>query len=274
MIRLIYFTAIVTLLLSSCCAPKQIQTTVPKADTVAVVVTPPGEAPKAMDTAAAIKETLAGIQKNHINYNTFSAKIDIDFTDGDGKNFDATAHLRMYKDSIIWVSITGPLGIEGLRAFITKDSVKMLDKQKKVYTARSVSFLKEMTDLPLELSSLQDMLAGNPVFLDSTISSYNKSADAITLVSVGEFFKNILKINADDKLVQSSQLNDVDETHTRTSYLTYDEYENKKGFPFPTKRIIDVTDKKRLLLKMNFKQYDFNETLSFPFSVPKSYDRD
>jgi hypothetical protein len=91
---------------------------------------------------------------------------------------------------------------------------------------------------------------------------------------VGQFFKNILNIGANDKLVQNSRLNDLDEANTRSSYLTYDEYESKKGFQFSTKRTIEVTDKKKLLLKMNFKQYDFNETLSFPFSIPKSYDRE
>jgi Domain of unknown function (DUF4292) len=274
MIRLFYISAAAIIFFSSCCSTKKIQTAVVKKDTVAVVVTPPIGPIIKEDTAAIIKEQLAQLQSNRINFTTFGAKIDIDFTDGDGKNFDANAHLRMYKDSIIWVSITGPLGIEGLRAFITKDSVKLLDKQKKVYTARSVSYLQEMTDLPLDLNSLQNLLVGNPVFLDSNISSYNKSAETITLVSVGDFFRNILSISTADKLVQSSQLNDVDETHTRTSLLTYDEYESKKVVQFATKRVIEITDKKKLLLKMNFKQYDFNETLSFPFSVPKSYDRE
>lgn len=177
----------------------------------------------------------------------------------------------MFKDSIIWVSVTGPLGIEGLRAYITKDSVKMLDKQKKEYITRSVSYLQEITELPLDLTSLQDLLIGNPVFLDSNIVSYSKTANTITLQSNGRFFKNLFTFNEPGKLVQSSKLDDLDEFKNRTCYLTYTEYENKKGVNFSTRRNINVAEKKKLDIELNFKQYDFNETLSFPFSVPKSY---
>ena len=179
----------------------------------------------------------------------------------------------MYKDSIIWLSVTGPLGIEGLRAYITKDSVKLLDKQKKEYVIRSVSYLQEITELPLDLTSLQDLLLGNPVFLDSNIVSYSKYPNSISLQSNGEFFKNLFTVSEPERLVQSSKLDDIDELRNRTCYLTYTDYEDKKGIKFSAKRSINVTEKKKLDIELNFKQYEFNETLSFPFNVPKNYKR-
>ena len=177
----------------------------------------------------------------------------------------------MYKDSVIWVSITAILGIEGLRAYITADSVKILDKQNKKYIARSVSYLQEVTALPLDLKSLQNLLIGNPVFLDSNIISYVKSANTISLLSIGSFFKNLFTIGEADKLTVSSKLDDQDLLRNRTCYLTYTDYENKKGVNFSTKRSISVSEKEKLDIKLDFKQYDFNETLSFPFSIPKNY---
>jgi hypothetical protein len=267
-----YIAIIIIAFLSSCSSTRKIQTPVvivDNTDTVSIV--PVKDAKE--DSLIFIKENYTRIIDNKIKFTTFSAKIDLDIIDGEGKNNNANAHIRMYRDSIIWVSLTGPLGIEGLRAFITRDSVKLLDKQKKVYTVRSVSYLQEMTELPLELSSLQDLLLGNPVFLDSNIKSYNKAAENISFESIGDFFKNIFTIKATDKVVQNSLLNDIDETKTRTCKLTYDDYETKKGLNFSTKRSIDVSDKKNFNIKMEFKQYDFNETLSFPFPIPKRYDR-
>jgi len=180
----------------------------------------------------------------------------------------------MYKDSVLWVVITGPLGIEGLRARITPDSVKILDKQNKSYIPRSVSYLQEVTELPLDLASLQDLLIGNPVFMDSNIVSYNnKMPGSISMLSIGEFFKNLFTIGETDKLIQNSKLDDLDELKNRTCYLSYYNYENTKGANFSTKREISITEKKKLEIKLNFKQYQFNETLSFPFSVPKNYKR-
>jgi hypothetical protein len=53
--------------------------------------------------------------------------------------------------------------------------------------------------------------------------------------------------------------------------LTYSGYENKKGVFFSTNRKITVAEKSKLDVKLDFKQYEFNETLSFPFAVPKNY---
>lgn len=258
-------------MLASCRSTKKIQTAIAKTDTVAVVavVVDPHE-----DSLQFIKETFRNLQKQKINFTTFSAKMDVDYRGADDKKYDVNAHLRMYKDSVIWISVTAILGIEGLRAIITKDSVKLLDKQNKIYTARSVAYLQEITALPLDLSSLQDLLMGNPVFLDSTnIVSYSKSENTISLLSINDFFKNLLSINGTDRFLQSSKLDDVDAQRNRTCYLTYDEYENKKGVNFSSKRFISVTENKKLEIKLDFKQYDFNETLSFPFSIPKNYKR-
>ena len=257
-------------LLYACRSAKNIQTAVAKIDTVAVVELKPVDHAKE-DSIAFIKKTYSGVMKNHIDFTTFSGKIDLDYEDAEGKRYNVNAHLRMYKDSVIWLSITAILGIEGLRVYITRDSLKMMDKQNKIYTARSVSFLQEVTALPLDLSTLQELLLGNPVFLDSSIISYIKSDNSISLQSNGSFFKNLFTIGERDNLVQTSKLDDIDIQRSRTCYLSYTDYENKTGTNFSTKRSIHVAEKKKLDIKLDFKQYTFNEKLSFPFTVPKNY---
>jgi len=257
--------------LYACRPARNIQITPPVTDTVTVAVTP-ADNPKE-DSARIIKENYERIIAGQIQFTTFNAKIDVEYRDADGKDINANAHLRMYKDSVIWLSLTGPLGIEGIRAYITRDSVKLLNKQDKIYTARSVSYLQEVTELPLDLPSLQNLLAGNPIYFDSAIASYNLSPGSISLFSVGKFFKNLLTIGDADKYLQSSKLTDLDSARARTCYLTYSVYENKKGYNFSTRRSVTVTDKKKLDIELDFRQYDFNETLSFPFSIPKNYKR-
>jgi hypothetical protein len=258
-------------LLYSCRSTRNIQTAIgPRKDSTTAAIVFVDHSSKD-DSAQFIKQNYESVLKNKIDFQTFSAKIDVDYEEADGKNYNVNAHVRMYKDSVIWVSITAILGIEGLRAYITNDSVKLLDKQNKVYVARSVSYLQEVTELPLDLHSLQDLLLGNPVYLDPTIVSYSKGPGTISLQSNGEYFKNLFTIGETDKLAQSSKLDDLDEMRNRTCYLTYSDYENKKGVSFSTRREISVSEKKKLDIKLNFKQYDFNETLSFPFSIPKNY---
>ncbi len=257
----------------SCRPVRHIQNVIPKQDTV--VVNESVESVKAKkDSIEFINETYSKINHSLIKYSSFSAKVDIDYEDGEGKKFNVNAHLRMYKDSVIWISITGPLGIEGMRILIDRDSVRLLDKQNKIYTVRSIPFLQELTELPLDLFSLQDLFIGNPVFLDPIILSYAKMENNITLQSNGDTFKNLFTINSKDYAPQSSKLDDLDPQRNRTCYLTYSGYENKKGINFSTKRRIKVSEKKKLDIKLDYKQYDFNEKLSLSFNVPKNYERD
>ncbi len=258
-------------LLYSCRSTRKIQTAMEKKDTVVApihVIDRSGE-----DSLRFIGAQYDSILGQRINYTTFSGKLDVEYTDDEGKTYDVNAHIRMYKDSAIWISVTAILGIEGLRAYITKDSVKLLDKQKKVYTARSLSYLQEVTALPLDLSSLQDLLIGNPVFLDPHIVSYSRTQGSISLLSIGSFFKNLITIQDDSKWVLSSKLDDMEGTRNRTCYLSYSDYENKKGVNFSRQRSIHVAESKKLDVKLNYRQYDFNETLSFPFNIPKNYTR-
>jgi len=258
-------------LLSSCRSTRKIQTAIVKRDTVVAPVAHVNNAKE--DSVAYIRHQYKSILAGRISYTTFSAKVDVEYSDGDGKNYDVNTNIRMYKDSVIWVSVTAILGIEGLRAYITRDSVKLLDKQNKIYTARSVSYLQDVTALPLSLSSLQELLIGNPVFLDSNIVSYSRSPGNISLLSLGNFFKHLFTIAEANKLPQSSKLDDLDEGRNRTCYLSYSDYEKKEGIHFPAKRSINVSEKKKLDIRLHFRQYNFNETLSFPFNIPKNYTR-
>ena len=267
MLRIILFFVIVAGLILSCRSTRNIQTAIAKKDSVQE--TKP-TIPAREDTAAVIKEAVAEMNQAKLDFTTFSAKINVDYQGTDGKKYDVNANLRMYKDSAIWISITAILGIEGLRAYITKDSVKILNKQDKIYSARSVAYLQEMTALPLDLHSLQQILIGNPVFVDGKITSYSKSGTNISLLSTGQWFKNLLTLSEAGK-IENSKLDDTDSYRSRTCNLSYSDYENKKGVTFSKKRRITIAEKSNLDIKLDFKSYEFNETLSFPFSVPKNY---
>src|SRR5688572_7483813 len=267
MIRSIIFLVVAACLMASCRSTRKIRTAIAKKDSVQVAPLPgrSGE-----DSAAFIRETMSKMQAGKIDFTTFSAKINVDYQGTDGKKYDVNANLRMYKDSAIWISITAIFGIEGLRAYITKDSVKILNKQDKVYTARSVAYLQEITALPLDMGRLQDILIGNPVFIDGKLTAYSKSGESLSILILGNWFKNLLTLNSANR-IENSKLDDIDLTRNRTCNLSYGDYENKKGVDFSTRRRITVSEKSNLDIKMDFKQYEFNETLSFPFSVPKNY---
>lgn len=257
----------------ACRSTKKIQTAISgvKKDTVAVVAIPDQDLHA--DSINFIRDTYNAIEKQKIDFTTFSAKVNVDYEGGDDKNYNVNAFIRMYKDSVIWISVNSFFGMEAMRVLITRDSVKLLDKQNKKYTARSVAYLQDVTALPLDLLSLQQLIIGNPVFLDSNVISYSRNNNTVSLLSIGEWFKNLITVSDNDKYVQHCKLDDIDVNRNRTCDLTYSDYETKKGPHFSTNRKITVAEKSKLDVRINFKQYDFNETLSFPFPVPDKFKR-
>jgi hypothetical protein len=262
--------ALSCLILDACRSTKKIQTAISKKDTAQVVMVKDNK----FDSAGFIKNVVTRLDLNYIDYNTFSAKIKVAYRGGDGKDYDFNAFLRMKKDSVIWVSINAALGIEAFRIMITPDSVKVLNKLDKVSQFRSLSYLQEITQLPIDFHTLQEIIIGNPVFFDrNNIVSVKIGDNSISLTSLGSIFKQFMTISNTDYVVLNSKLDDTEPGRSRTAILEYDDYETKGTVHFSTSRKISVAEKSTLEVSLNFKQYDFNTSLNYPFSVPKNYKR-
>jgi uncharacterized protein DUF4292 len=267
--RLICFGLVIGLT-ASCRSTKSIQTAIAKKDTTHVIPVVDSRA----DSMYFIKKVLDTVHKNQIDFQTFSAKIKVDFEGKDGRKNDFNAFVNLKKDSILWISINALFGIEAFRVLITPDSVKVMDKINRTIQLRSVESLQEVTQMPMTFKELQNLLVGNPVFLDSNISSYKKDDKTISLVSLGALFKHFLTVNIDDYTLQHSKLDDVDAIRSRTADITYGDYQvNKKNIRFSTYRRITVSERSKLDIEMQFKQFDFNVDLSFPFNIPRNYKR-
>jgi Domain of unknown function (DUF4292) len=268
--KLLYFIIclLVAGMLFSCKGTKKIQTAIAKKDTSAVILVKDHK----LDSILMIKELFRMVEAQRIEFTSFSAKIKVDYEDNLGSSRDFNAFVRIQKDSVIWISINAVLGIEAFRIAITKDSIKLLDKLDKKYQLRSLDYLQELAQLPFDFYTIQDLLVGNPIYLDSNIVSYRKTDNEVSLLSVGQLFKHLLTMNNDEYyLLQHSKLDDADIARNRTCDLTYTDYVLNKGRWFSTNRKITVAEKSKLDIKLNYKQYSFDDPLSFPFSIPKNY---
>jgi Domain of unknown function (DUF4292) len=253
----------------SCRSTKIIQKAIEKKDTVAIVT--PVDIPTHDDTLKLIESVFNNYKP--IQYKTFAAKIKVDYFNSKGKQPDFVANVRLRKDSIIWVSISNDLGIEGFRVLIDKDSVRVMDKLANTYQVRPLSSMQDIVQIPFSFTDIQELLVGNPVFFkQDSVLAYAKTEKGYTLLSSGDVFKNLLSIN-NSYLFEKSKLDDKDMMRNRTADLSYFEYENKTGVNFSTYREFFLSQQNKLDVQLKFKDYKFNEELSFPFNVPKKFKR-
>jgi len=263
------------IIFAAACRPakkvQRIEDALSKKDTGQTVVVKPLE--EAVDSFSIVKSIIGNLNKQRIGFSTFSAKMKVDYEGKEDGSQSATAYVRVEKDSIIWISLTGALGIEGFRVLINKDSVKVMNKLQKTVQYRSIAYLQELTEVPFDFYALQDVIIGNPVFIDSNIVSYKASEKELLVLMAGNIFKHLITLENNDFKVIHSKLDDVDAMRNRTCDITYDGYENAGDFFFSTKRKITIAEKSKLDIDVEFKSYSFNKPQDYPFSIPKNYKR-
>ncbi len=252
----------------SCRSSRKLQSAMSKNDTTIAIVVNPAE----NDSVKLVAATLEKIQDNHIDFNTFSAKIKVDYQDSKQRNYDFNAFVRIRKDSVIWISVIAALGIEAFKVYITPDSVKIIDKLDKTVQYRSVNYIRELIKLPVDFYTVQDIIVGNPVFFDTTnVLTYRETENSVSLSTSDEFFKQLLTLRKNDFVMLHSKLDDVNVERNRTADFTYEDYTPVGDRLVSLDRKISVSEKTRLEINLGLKQPEFDKSLSFPFNVPKSY---
>ena len=268
----IFFLFLIVGIVFSCKPVRKVQSikiAINKRDTIQTIVIK--ETPK-VDTQALINDMFDKVNKSRINFNTFSAKIKVQY-DGQETSQSAIVYLKLRKDSLMLLQVVGPLGIVGLQAKISKDSVIIVNKIDKYVQTRSISYVKEVSEIPFDFATLQDLIVGNPTFLDSNVVSYKSASDHLLVLMVGSIFKNLITLDTKDYKPLHSKLDDADIQRNRTCDITYSNYVNSSDLQFSTYRSISVAEKYKLDIYLDFKQYSFNEPLNFSFTIPKNYKR-
>lgn len=106
------------------------------------------------------------VQANRItDVRYYSAKADVEMKDTSGSN-SFKAKLLCVIDSAAWIKAMGPLGIEGGRVLITRDSLKVLDTFHDHYWTGDTAQAKMRFGMRPELALFQDALLGQAFGLD------------------------------------------------------------------------------------------------------------
>jgi hypothetical protein len=272
MVQQKYLFGFLLLLASSCATFKKvqiIQDAASKSDTTKSQIV---AEIKKVDSLAIVKNILSKIALAKLDYKTMNARIKVEYESA--KNADSyIANVSMIKDSQIYITIRGAMGVIGIKAFIKKDSVVLLyplNKTKNI-ERRPISYLQELLKIPFTFSTLQDLILGNPIFMDSTsILSYKSNDNQFKVSLIGRLFKNLVILNNDNSKVLHLKLDDVDVNQHRTCDITYDDHVIVGQYQFPLKRTISIVAQQKLDIQLEVKEFTFNEPVKYTFAIPKA----
>jgi len=247
---------------------QSIQAAISKRDTAQQVIIK--ESPT-VDSAAIVHDIMSKVMRKKIDFTTFNAKVKVDYESATETTPTVTAYISIKKDSAIFIKITYPLAGVIAQVLVNKDSVFLL--RKKEVQERAISYLQEVTEIPFDFSTLQDMIVGNPVFISNNITSYKAGDKQLQVFMIGNLFKHLITLDNTDFKVLHSKLDDVDIQRNRTCDITFGSYQNSGSSQFATYRKISVAEKSKLDIYLDFKQFSFNDPLNYRFTIPKNYKR-
>jgi len=224
-----------------------------------------------VDTSMTFDMLMKKLTGNETGYKTCSARARLSLDDGKAVQ-DFQAGIRMKKDTLVWMSVSGPMNVEGARILITPDTFQLLNKVTSEYAGHHFNYLTNWLLFPVSFPMLQQIIAGEKldirekastaVYQDSAFLIYCENDHLLEKIWVNSGNYTISKILLKDKLL-SQQMS-----------ITFDSYNLLDGKPFSYHRDIEVNrDGATLKLTIDFTKVRLNEDLTYPFEVSGKYKR-
>ena len=236
------------------------------------------------------KFLIAKLIEKEFQFNTLSAKAGVVYDNGKKTSFKT--HLRVRKDSAIWMSITPVLGIEMARVLITKDTVKLMNRVDKTYFIGDFEYINKMFGADLDYQMLEALLTGNSLDFERNEkirSSVDRKKNTY-YISTEKKRKVRKEIKKDKpKIKQQSQalwlnplsykieellLSSPESKQSLTGkFSNYKEVETADNQMLPFTLFFKLTAKTPSSIEVEYSKLSTEKTLSFPFKIPSKYEQ-
>lgn len=216
-------------------------------------------------------QSLLPLWNRQLDFKTFSGKAKMHY-DARGQKQEFTANIRIAKDRIIWVSISALGGIVNVaRAYITPDSIMMVNFLKKEAYRMPISSANKLLPAPVDFSTLQNLIIGNVLRKEGKPTDATDFGGTMTLQMEDQGIIQQAAYNKTDSSLRSMQILSHNDKGP-TGMIQYGNYEGIGRYRFAGSRVINVSNNgEPYYMDMNFNGVEFDNNLEFPFSIPKSY---
>jgi hypothetical protein len=226
--------------------------------------------------------------KNEFKFEWLSAKIDCEATQ-DSSKFIFDVSVRIRKDSVIWLIVTDPvIGIPIARLFITRDSVKFIQKlpEEKCFRG-NFSFLSQLLQTEIDFEMIQSLLIGNSVSFyqeeEKLNASINHSECSYTLSTVRK--RKLKKVLSTPNTPPTDPLQTISldpisfkilnilfiDDQNKTISAKYGDFTLEDSMPYPHKvEFYARGAKSSAQLGIKIHRIKLNQPLEFPFNIPQN----
>ena len=215
---------------------------------------------------------VAALQKNALTYRWWSVKAKVAIAQGDDV-INVDAKIRMRKDSLIWVSFA-MLGIEGARAIITPDSVKILNRLEGTYAVECFAYFQKKYNAPLTFGNLQALLAGNPIADDLEAYRVAQDSTQYLLTKIIDGSGSTYALSSKTLLLNSLIINDLRMQQNLTMlYADYKPLEQQPKTQVAMSRALTIRSAEKMMAQMGFEytKIEIDTPQNVSFEIPNNY---
>ena len=217
----------------------------------------------------------ANLEIQEIDFEYFHGKARMVFNDNK-KEREVKAHIRIRKDSVIWMTFT-VIGVQGGRALINKDSITIVSTVDKEYYVFDYPSLSKRFNFDVNYQTIQAAFLGNLI-------APRKEADRIT---PGENL-NLLEqqratvelknyINASTRKLEKVEMKE--QTTSNSLTINYSNFQPVADKTYPFNGVINILYKTlggivNTTISLEYSKAEVGDKeLKFPFNIPRKYDR-
>lgn len=207
-----------------------------------------------------------------IDYETFSVP-KLSFAAGGA--FSVNGSLRIRRDSAIMISVQPFLGMEVARAFITQDSLIVVDRMHKRYFKTSYGELGKKTGVMLNYNVFQALFTEALFAYDNPQSKFSdftetKVGDLTMLQYAKDGVVQEFVVNNEYRVQQATVISEKTTFSLHWNYSKFNALEN--GIVFPHQIKFQISDGKRPNnLDIEYKKVELDKTLVFDAGISGSY---
>ncbi len=208
--------------------------------------------------------------QNQLQADWLSGNTRISFNDGNQSlSFSGTIHAK--KDSMIWMNVR-KIGFEIARVLITRDSVYVIDRFNNQYAIEPLSYVTQMLQLPADLSMIQAILWGNPVFFGKGPYQWEMDADLYRLSNENAQVKTNYWMQPDP--FRLSKMSFDDPAAARKIFIEQDDFQplnDSEYFSYFRRLNLSSRETGEIALELQFSNVEYNVPKDIKFEIPDRY---
>lgn len=217
----------------------------------------------------------ASVDVQEINFGYLHGKARMVYKD-DKKEREVKAHIRVRKDSVIWMTFT-VVGVQGGKALINKDSITIVSTVDREYYVFDYAEISKRFHFEVNYQVVEAAILGNLIQKKGETDIITNSGDYDIVAQAQGDVRIRNSVNRSTKKIEKVEL--IEPSSGNTLNISYSDFQPLGDRSFPYNNTINVMYKTINGVVNNTINVEFNKAevgdkeLKFPFNIPRKYDR-